>query len=133
MREKRKKSNALITLSALLVCPRKLILFILVFPLIEKHSHFCYSGGWMKLFSLPKDKAKKPARRKLIREDVLLAQRIKQLRKGRGLTQEELSDILGMNTLYITQVEAKQQGVSLPMVYRIAKVLNIPLRELFSF
>jgi len=86
----------------------------------------------MKLFSLPKDKAKKPARRKLTREDVLLAQRIKQLRKERGLTQEELSDILGMNTLYITQVEAKQQGLSLPMVYRIAKVLNVTLSELFS-
>ena len=87
----------------------------------------------MKLFSLPKDKAKKPARRKLTKEDVLLAQKIKQLRKERGLTQEELSDILGMNRLYITQVEAKQQGLSLPMVYRIAKVLNIPLKELFSF
>jgi len=87
----------------------------------------------MKLFSLPKDKAKKPARRKLTREDVLLAQRIKQLRKERGLTQAELSDILGMNTVYIAQVEAKQQGLSLPMVYRIAKVLNIPLKELFSF
>jgi len=86
----------------------------------------------MKLFSRPKDKAKKPARRKLTREDVLLAQRIKQVRKERGLTQEELSDILGMNMLYITQVEAKQQGLSLPMVYRIAKVLNMPLRELFS-
>lgn len=84
----------------------------------------------MKLF---RKKAKKPARRKLISEDVLLTQRIKQLRKERGLTQEELSDILGMNTLYITQVEAKQQGLSLPMVYRIAKVLNVPLRELFSF
>ena len=69
----------------------------------------------------------------MTKEDTLLAQRIAQLRKERGLTQEELSDILGMNTLYITQVEAKQQGVSLPMVYRIAKVLNIPLRELFSF
>ncbi len=104
-----------------------------MFPLIEKHGHFCYALVWMKLFSLPKDKAKKPARRKLTKEDVLLAQRIAQLRKERGLTQEELSDILGMNALYITQVEAKQQGVSLPMVYRIAKVLNVPLKELFSF
>src|SRR6266487_1915511 len=132
MGKERKNSNSLILFSALLACESKLILFILVFPLIEKRSHFCYSEKWMKLFSLPKDKAKKPARRKLIKEDMLLAQRIKQFRKERGLTQEELSDILGMNTLYITQVEAKQQGVSLPMVYRIAKVLNIPLRALFS-
>src|SRR5258708_31753412 len=133
MGEKRKNSNPPITLSELLVCSGKLILFILVFSLIEKRGHFCYGGGWMKLFSLQKDKAKKPARRKLAKEDVLLAERIKQMRKERGLTQEELSDILGMNTLYITQVEAKQQGVSLPMVYRIAKVFNLPLRELFSF
>jgi DNA-binding XRE family transcriptional regulator len=133
MGEKRKNSNALIIISTLLACSRRLIQFIHVFPLIEKHGHFCYSEKWMKLFSLPKDKAKKPARRKLAKEDVLLAARITQLRKARGLTQEELSDILGMNTLYITQVEAKQQGVSLPMVYRIAKVLNVPLRELFSF
>ena len=86
----------------------------------------------MKLFPLQKAK-NRPTRRKLTKEDVLLAQRITQVRKERGLTQEELSDILGMNALYITQVEAKQQGVSLPMVYRIAKVLNVPLKELFSF
>ena len=133
MGKERKNSNSLIIFSALLACSRKLILFILVFPLIEKHYHFCYSKEWMKLFSLPKDKAKKPARRKMAKEDVHLAERIKQLRKERGLTQEELSDILGMNVLYITQVEAKQQGVSLPMVYRIAKVFHVPLRELFSF
>ena len=87
----------------------------------------------MKLFSLSKDKAKKPARRKLSREDVLLAQRIKQLRKQQGLTQEELSDLLGMNTSYITQVEAKQQGLSLPMVYRLAKVFHLSLQEFFTF
>jgi DNA-binding XRE family transcriptional regulator len=87
----------------------------------------------MKIFGLTHNKAKKPARRKLAKEDTLLAGRIKQLRKARGLTQEELSDVLGMNTLYITQVEAKQQGLSLPMVYRIAKVLHVPLKELFSF
>jgi len=135
MGEKRKNSNSLIIVTALLVCSRKLILFTLVFPLIAKQGHFCYSEEWMKLFPLQRDKSKanRPARRKLAKEDVLLAQRIKQLRKERGLTQEELSDILGMNTLYITQVEAKQQGVSLPMVYRIAKVLNVPLSELFSF
>ena len=88
----------------------------------------------MKLFQLPKSKAKKrPARRELIKEDKLLAKRIQQLRRQRGLTQEELSDLLGMNTSYITQVEAKQQGLSLPMVYRLAKIFHLPLQEFFSF
>ena len=87
----------------------------------------------MKLFPFTQSPTKKPARRELIKEDVLLAQRIKQLRQERGLTQEELSDLLGMNTSYITQVEARQQGLSLPMVYRLAKVFHLSLQEFFSF
>ena len=82
----------------------------------------------MGLFQLKKSTPKKPARRELMKEDVLVAERIKQLRRERGLTQEELSDLLGMNTSYITQVEAKQQGLSLPMVYRLAKVFHLPTR-----
>jgi DNA-binding XRE family transcriptional regulator len=88
----------------------------------------------MKLFQLPRNKAKKtPARRELMKEDVLLAKRIKQLRRERGLTQEELSNLLAMNMSYITQVEAKQQGLSLPMVYRLAKIFDLSLSEFFSF
>lgn len=68
-----------------------------------------------------------------MKEDALLAYRIKQLRKASGLSQEELSDLLGMNILYITKVEAKQQGLSLPMVYRIAKVFHVSLKDFFSF
>ncbi len=41
--------------------------------------------------------------------------------------------MLGMNTSYITQVEAQQQGLSLPMVYRLAKVFHLSLQEFFSF
>ncbi len=87
----------------------------------------------MRLFQFNQSSTKKPARRELTKEDALLAQRIKKLRRERGLTQEELSDLLGMNALYITQVEAKQQGLSLPMVYRIAKIFNLSLQDFFSF
>ena len=87
----------------------------------------------MKLFPFTQSPTKKPARRELIKEDVLLAQRIKQLRQERGLTQEELSDLLGVNMSYITQVEARQQGLSLPMVHRLAKVFHLSLQEFFSF
>jgi len=87
----------------------------------------------VKLFFNKKNLKQKTGRRELTKEDSLLAQRIKQLRRERGITQEELSDLLGMNTSYITQVEAKQQGLSLPMVYRLAKVFHLPLKEFFSF
>lgn len=86
----------------------------------------------MGLFRRQQSTVKKPARRALTKEDRLLAQRIKQLRRERGLTQEELSDLLGVNTSYITQVEAKQQGLSLPMIYRLAKVFHLSLKEFFS-
>ena len=109
-----------------------LLSLFLVFPLIEKGVQICHTRP-MKLFPFTQSPAKKPARRELTKEDVLLAQRIKQLRQERGLTQEELSDLLGMNTSYITQVEARQQGLSLPMVYRLAKVFHLSLQEFFSF
>jgi len=87
----------------------------------------------MGLFHFNQPTPKKPARRVFTKEDVLLAKRIRQLRRERGLTQEELSDLLGMNTSYITQVEAKQQGLSLPMIYRLAKIFHLSLHEFFSF
>ena len=87
----------------------------------------------MRLFSFNQPGTRKPARRELTKEDVLLAERIKRLRRERELTQAELSDLLGMNTSYITQVEAKQQGLSLPMVYRLAKIFHLSLQEFFSF
>ena len=86
----------------------------------------------MKLFFNKKNPKQKTGRRELSKEDSLLAQRIKQLRRERGITQEELSDLLGMNTSYITQVEAKQQGLSLPMMYRLAKIFHLSLQEFFS-
>ena len=58
----------------------------------------------MGLFQLKKPQQKKPARRELTKEDVLLAQRIKQLRRERGFTQEELSDLLGVNTSYYARI-----------------------------
>lgn len=103
----------------------------IMFPLIENTLSFCHTRD-MGLFSRTPSPATRSARRKLTKEDVLLAQRIKQLRQERGFTQEELSDLLGMNTAYITQVEAKQQGLSLPMVYRLAKIFHLSLHELFS-
>ena len=87
----------------------------------------------MGLFQRKQPKAKTPARRSLTKEDALVAERIKQLRQVRGFTQEELSDLLSMNTAYITQVEAKQQGVSLPIIYRLAKIFHVSLQEFFSF
>ena len=87
----------------------------------------------MGLFKLPKTKKRVSLKRKVMKEDKLLARNIKRLRKSRKMTQKQLSDLLAMNDLYIGQIEAGQQGLSLPVVYWIAKVFNVPLKELFDF
>lgn len=70
-------------------------------------------------------------RRTLRREDKQLANQIRALRKARGLTQEELSARIGVSPTYIAHVETYWRGVSLPVLYRIAKAFGIPVRDLF--
>ena len=87
----------------------------------------------MKLFKLPKTEKRVSLKRKVMKEDKLLARNIKRLRISRKMTQKQLSDLLAMNDLYIAQIESGQQGLSLPVVYRIARVFNVPLKNLFDF
>ena len=72
-----------------------------------------------------------PKRRRLRREDKQLANRIRALRQAQGLTQEELAARLGVSPTYIAHMETYWRGVSLPMLYRLAKVFGIPLRDFF--
>ncbi len=74
-----------------------------------------------------------PRRRNLTREDKRIADRIRKLRLERGITQEELSARLGHNLSYITYVETYRSGLSLPTLYKIAKILGVKLRELIDF
>lgn len=71
-------------------------------------------------------------RRKLTREDKKLAKRIRELRIERGLTQEELSGLLGASLSYIAYIETHRRGLSLPMLYKVAKVLSVPMAKLFE-
>lgn len=70
-------------------------------------------------------------RRRLQREDKQLANQIRALRQARGLTQEELAARSGVSPTYIAHVETYWRGLSLPVLYRLAKVFGIPLRDLF--
>lgn len=70
-------------------------------------------------------------RRRLRREDKQLADRIRALRQAQGMTQEELSARIGVSPTYIAHVETHRRGLSLPVLYRLAKVFGIPLRDFF--
>ena len=51
-----------------------------------------------------------------------LAQRIKQLRKGLGLTQEKLSEVSGIDYKYIQRIEGKNPpNIKLETIERLPK------------
>lgn len=61
-----------------------------------------------------------------------LAQRIRELRKEAGLSQEELADLSGLHRTYIGSIERAEQNVSIDNIGKIAKALKIKLSELLK-
>jgi putative transcriptional regulator len=59
--------------------------------------------------------------------------RIKELREKRNLTQEVLADKVDVTRQTILFLEKGKYNPSLRLAYRIAKVLNSKIEELFSF
>ena len=64
---------------------------------------------------------------------ILLAKRLKQLRKSRGLTQEQLAELIGRDTKHISKLEIAGCYPSLTTLDRIASVLNVELKDIFNF
>lgn len=58
--------------------------------------------------------------------------RIKTLRMERHLTQERLSNDIGMAQSYLAEVENGKRNVSLVNIARIAKGLDVQLSKLFE-
>ena len=57
--------------------------------------------------------------------------RIRQERKTRGFTLEELASVAGMNTSFLHYIERNKKKPSLGMVQRIAEALHVPIEQLF--
>ncbi len=66
-------------------------------------------------------------------EDILLrfGQRLRQLRKERGYSQESFALEAGLDRSYYGQIERGEQNIALKNQYKIAKQLGIELSELF--
>lgn len=63
----------------------------------------------------------------------LLALRLKELRKSRGLTQEKLAEMIGRDTKHISKLEIAGSYPSIETLERIAKALDVELKEIFNF
>lgn len=63
----------------------------------------------------------------------LLGERIRELRKAKGLTQEQLAELVGVEPRHISRVEGGYNSPSIERLARIAEVLEVPIQELFNF
>ena len=63
----------------------------------------------------------------------LLGARIKELRRQAGLTQEELAELVGLDSRHLSRLEVGRHFPSLNSLERIADALHVPLVEFFRF
>ena len=62
-----------------------------------------------------------------------LKTRIRELRKARKLSQEELADAVGTTRQTITSIEVGKYTASLPLAYKIARFFGLTIEEVFDF
>ena len=63
----------------------------------------------------------------------LLGARIKELRNGRGLSQEQLAEILDIDTKHLSRLETGQNAPTIDRLEMIAHSLGVEARSLFEF
>ncbi|MBI4991448.1 helix-turn-helix transcriptional regulator [Candidatus Gottesmanbacteria bacterium] len=61
-----------------------------------------------------------------------LGKRIEELRKEKGLTQEELAEKAGLHRAYYWDIE-NGRNISIKTAYNLARALGILLSDLFAF
>lgn len=61
---------------------------------------------------------------------ISLGQRIRQMRKRKGLTQLSLSEQLGLSPTYISYIESGSKSMSLSTFIEVANILNVTADEL---
>lgn len=61
-----------------------------------------------------------------------LGERIEELRKKKGMTQEELAEKAGLHRAYFWDIE-NGRNISIKTAYNISRALGVSLSELFNF
>lgn len=63
----------------------------------------------------------------------LLGERIRELRKGLKMSQEQLSELVDVDPRYISRIELGKCFPSLETLENIARALQVAMRELFDY
>lgn len=63
---------------------------------------------------------------------VTIGEAIRLRRKEAALTQEELAELVGLNSKYIGEVERGEKIISIEALLRVASAVKTPIKEFFS-
>ncbi|AMQ56212.1 helix-turn-helix transcriptional regulator [Algoriphagus sanaruensis] len=59
--------------------------------------------------------------------------RIRELRVNKNITQEELAEIIGVSRQTINAIEKEKFDPSLPTAFKMAKLFEKPIEEIFIY
>jgi len=59
--------------------------------------------------------------------------KVKELRKSRKLTQEELAELIGISRQAINAIEKEKFDPSLPTAFKMAKLFKTSIEDLFMY
>lgn len=60
----------------------------------------------------------------------VLARNLRRLREARGLSQEALADLAGIDRTYVSSLERQRYSATLDMLDRLAAALKVPVSAL---
>ena len=63
----------------------------------------------------------------------LLGERIREIRKSKGFTQEQLAEMVGVEPRHISRVEGGYNSPSIERLAKIAEALGVQINEFFNF
>lgn len=58
---------------------------------------------------------------------------VQRLRKEKGLTQEQMAELIGVSRQTINAIEKEKFDPSLPTAFKIAKVFDLPIEAFFFY
>lgn len=59
--------------------------------------------------------------------------RLPQLRVERGWTQQDVADLIGTSRQTVVSIEKGKYDPSLPVAFRLARLFDVPIEEIFTF
>ncbi|EGR0581319.1 helix-turn-helix transcriptional regulator [Vibrio cholerae] len=63
---------------------------------------------------------------------VAFGERVRHIRKEKGLSQEALADLAGIDRSYMGHIELGDQNITLTKIYQISEALRVSVSDLIS-